>query len=188
MKHSSPEERSLPERAELLVAPAAVDAAVRRVASAITAALGDRPERPLALVVMRGGLVFAGQLLPQLNFPLDLDYVDATRYGPATHGGALTWRSGIPASVEGRTVLLIDDILDAGLTLAAIRERLLAAGASEVLIAVFADKQLAGSKPVAADFAGVTVPDRYVFGFGMDVRGLWRNLPAVYALPQDQPD
>lgn len=188
MNHSSSEERSLPERAELLVAPEAVAVAVSRVAAEITAALCGRPERPLVLVVMRGGLVFAGQLLPQLPFPLDLDYVDATRYGPSTHGGALTWRSDIPASVAGRSVLLIDDILDAGLTLAAIRERLLAAGASEVLIAVFADKQLASAKPVAADFAGVTVPDRYVFGFGMDVRGLWRNLPAVYALPQDQPD
>jgi hypoxanthine phosphoribosyltransferase len=188
LKHSSPEERSLPERAELLVAPDAVNAAVSRIAAAINAALGDLPERPLALVVMRGGLVFAGHLLPQLRFPLDLDYVDATRYGPATHGGALTWRSAIPAAVAGRSVLLIDDILDAGLTLAAIRERLLAAGAAEVLIAVFADKQLARPKPVAADFVGVTVPDRYVFGFGMDVRGLWRNLPAVYALPRDQQD
>lgn len=188
MKLSTSDERSLPDCAELLVSPEAIKAAVSRVAAAITAVLGDKPQRPLALVIMKGGLVFAGHLLPQLRFPLDLDYVDATRYGPATHGGLLTWRSGIPDSVAGRTVLLVDDILDEGQTLAAIREKLLVAGAAEVLIAVFADKQLARSKPVAADFVGVTVPDRYVFGFGMDVRGLWRNLPAVYALPQDQLD
>jgi hypoxanthine phosphoribosyltransferase len=188
LKLSPSDERSLPERSELLVSADAVNAAVRRIAVEISAVLGENQQRPLVLVVMRGGLVFAGQLLPQLRFPLDLDYVDATRYGPATHGGALTWRSGVPDSVAGRTVLLVDDILDAGLTLAAIREKLLAAGAAAVLIAVFADKQLTRPKPVAADFVGVTVPDRYVFGFGMDVRGLWRNLPAVYALPQDQRD
>ncbi len=73
-------------------------------------------------------------------------------------------------------------ILEGGRTRTAIRERLRAAGADEVVIAVFADKRLARARPVAADFAGVTVPDRYVFGFGMDVRGEWRNLPAVYAL------
>ncbi len=177
-----------PAGAELLVAPEVVDGAVRRVAAEIAAAVSRHAGRPLALVVMRGGLIFAGQLLPLLEFPLDIDYVDASRYGQATRGGELSWRAGIPDGVAGRTVLLIDDILDEGLTLAAIRDKLLAAGASEVLIAVFADKRLARPKPVAADFVGVFVPDRYVFGFGMDAGGLWRNLPAVYALAQDQQD
>lgn len=180
-------EPDFPAGAELLVAPDLVAASVKKVAGEITAAVVQGAGRPLALVVMRGGLIFAGQLLPLLGFPLDIDYVDASRYGQATRGGQLSWRVGVPDGVEGRTVLLIDDILDEGLTLAAIRDKLLAAGASEVLIAVFADKQLVREKPkpVAANFVGVTVPDRYVFGFGMDVGGLWRNLPAVYALPLD---
>jgi len=160
LKLSTTDDRSLPDRAELLVTEEVIAAAVSRVAAAICAALADRPERPLVLVILRGGLVFAGHLLPQLRFPLDLDYVDATRYGPATRGGALIWRSGIPEGVAGRTVLLVDDILDEGLTLAAIRERLRIAGAAVVLIAVFADKQLARAKPVTADFVGVTVPNR----------------------------
>ena len=179
---------ALPPRAELLLAPDAVAAAVTRVANALNAALGASPERPLAIVVMRGGLIFAGHLLPQLGFPVDVDYVDATRYGAATRGGELAWRGGIPDSVAGRTVLLIDDILDEGLTIAAIKNKLLEAGAARVLIAVFSDKDLQRQKPVAADFVGVTLPNRYVFGFGMDVRGQWRNLPAVYALAQDQQD
>lgn len=178
----------LPPRAELLLAPEGVAAAVTRVADAVSTALADQSTRPLALVVMRGGLIFAGHLLPQLRIPVDVDYVDATRYGAATRGGSLTWRAGIPEAVAGRTVLLIDDILDEGLTLAAIREKLLEAGAAKVLIAVFADKDLQRVKPVTADFVGVTLPNRYVFGFGMDVRGQWRNLPAVYALAQDQQD
>jgi len=179
---------ALPPRAELLLAPDAVAAAVTRVANALNAALAASPERPLAIVVMRGGLIFAGHLLPQLGFPVDVDYVDATRYGAATRGGELAWRGGIPDSVAGRTVLLIDDILDEGLTIAAIKNKLLEAGAARVLIAVFSDKDLQRQKPVAADFVGVTLPNRYVFGFGMDVRGQWRNLPAVYALAQDQQD
>lgn len=186
MKIPPPFDHRLPAGAEQLLAPAAVDAAVERVAAEISAAVGNSPEPLLALVVMRGGLVFAGHLLSRLRFPLTVDYVDASRYGASTEGGALTWRMGIPPGIAGRTVLVIDDILDAGLTLAAIRDQLLVAGALRVLIAVFADKQLAQTKPVTADFVGVTVPDRYVFGFGMDVHGLWRNLHAVYALPHDK--
>ena len=183
LQSSSAEARALLARSEQLFAPDAVGQAVARVAGEITAALCE--EQPLLLAVMRGGVVFAGHLLPLLQFPLDFDYVDATRYGNATRGGELDWRVDVPEMVLDRTVLVVDDILDEGHTLAAIRRRLLDAGARRVLIAVFADKQLPRSKPVAADFSGVQVPDRYVFGFGMDVRGLWRNLPAVYALSRD---
>lgn len=184
---ASSEIRGLPERAELLAAPAAVDAAVVSVANAINEVFEDKEARPLALVIMRGGLIFAGHLLPLLRFPVDIDYVDATRYGATTRGGELNWRAVIP-DVTGRVVLLIDDILDEGLTLAAVRKKLLDAGANEVLIVVFAEKDLPNAKPVKADFVGIKLPNRYVFGFGMDVRGLWRNLPAVYALSQDQQD
>ena len=79
-------------------------------------------------------------------------------------------------------VLIVDDVLDEGITLAAVKAGVLSAGAHRALIAVFAEKRLARPKPVAADFCGVMLPDRYVFGYGMDVKGLWRNLPAVYAL------
>ena len=176
--------RALLARAEMIIGPDDVNAAVSRVSTAITRTLAE--SHPLVLAVMRGSVVFAGQLLPLLHFPLDFDYVDATRYGPQTQGGVLNWRVDVPAAAHGRTVLLIDDILDEGHTLAAIRDRLLAKGARAVLIAIFADKQLNRVKPVRADFVGTTVPDRYVFGFGMDVKGLWRNLPAVYALrPED---
>lgn len=186
MKSSAAEARALLARAEQLLGPDEVAAAVRRVAGEITAALGER--QPLVLAVMRGSVVFAGHLLPLLQFPLDFDYVDVTRYGTATTGGTIDWRVDVPAAVHDRVVLVIDDILDEGHTLAAIRDRVLAAGARAVLLAVFADKQLARNKPVAADFTGTAVPDRYVFGFGMDIRGMWRNLPAVYALRREEHD
>lgn len=176
--------RALLAQSEQLLTAQDVARAVTRMAGEITAVLAA--DHPLLLTVMRGGVVFAGHLLPQLQFPLEFDYVDATRYGTATEGGRLQWRVDVPeAAVRGRTVLVIDDILDEGHTLAAVRDRLLESGVQRVLIAVFADKQLPVIKPVTADFIGVRVPNRYVFGFGMDVRGLWRNLPAVYALRQD---
>ncbi len=181
------EAHALLEGADLLLNPAEVAQAVTRVAVEISAVLNA--EHPLLLAVMRGGVVFAGQLLLQLRFPLEFDYVDVTRYGPATRGGKPEWRVDVSVNaVRGRTVLVVDDILDEGHTLACICDRLLEAGAKRVLTAVFADKQLPDEKPVVADFIGVKVPDRYVFGFGMDVRGLWRNLPAVYALRRDQLD
>lgn len=184
MPLTSAEARDLLARSEQLLTPEAVEQAVARVAGEISAALGE--EQPLLLAVMRGAVVFAGHLLPLLRFPLEFDYVDASRYGGATRGGELEWRMDVPAGVRGRTVLVVDDILDEGHTLAAIRRRLLDAGARRVLIAVFADKNLGRAKPVTADFIGTSLPDRYVFGFGLDVRGLWRNLPAVHALRQGE--
>ncbi len=169
--------------AERLCTADAVTQAVRRVAAAITTVLA--PANPLVLTVMSGAVVFTGQLLPLLNFPLDLDYVHLTRYGDATVGGRIEWKMFPETKIAGRVLLVVDDILDEGHTLAEIKRRVLEAGASEFYSAVFVDKDIGVSKPIAADFVGLTLPNRYVFGFGMDVKGAWRNLPAVYALKQD---
>ena len=174
------EARKILAEADMLCAAEESALAVRRVAAEITARLADA--NPLVLAVMGGAVVFAGQLLPQLIFPLDFDYLHVSRYGDLTTGGQLAWIVEPRSSVAGRVVLVVDDILDEGVTLAEIAKRLRAQGASDVLSAVFADKNLGRSKPVAADFVGVQLPNRYVFGYGMDVKGAWRNLPAVYAV------
>lgn len=174
------EARQILAEADVIIEAEAIQAALSRMASEICTALGDK--YPLLISVMGGAVIFTGQLLPQLPFPLDFDYVHATRYGDATSGGTLQWVVEPRTSVVGRTVLLIDDILDEGITLAAIRQHLLDAGATHVITAVFADKQIGKSKPIKADFVGVELPNRYVFGYGMDVKGAWRNLPAIYAV------
>ena len=171
------------ETADLVCPAAIVSAAVTRLAGEITARLAD--SFPLVLCVMRGAVVFSGQLLPQLRFPLELDYVEATRYGAATAGGEISWRMAPGPAVAGRTVLVLDDILDEGRTLAAIRDKLVDMGASRVLIAVLSEKETGRAKPVTADFTGVMLPNRYVFGCGLDAKGLWRNLPDIYALKED---
>lgn len=168
------------EASDLVCGEHEVQGAIARLAEQISARLRDA--YPLVLVVMGGAVVFAGQLLPRLRFPLDLDYVHATRYGAATQGGGLTWRVSPPQEARGRTVLLLDDILDHGQTLRAIRDQLLAQEATAVLSAVLVEKILSGDKPIAADFVGLRIPDRFVFGCGMDAKGFWRNLPEIRAM------
>jgi hypoxanthine phosphoribosyltransferase len=171
------------ETADLVCPAATVSESVTRLAREITARLAD--SFPLVLCVMRGAVIFAGQLLPQLRFPLEVDYVEVTRYGIATRGGELSWRMAPGPAVTGRAILVLDDILDEGATLAAIRDKLVAMGASRVLTAVLSEKNTGRTKPVKADFTGVLLPDRYVFGCGMDVKGAWRNLPDIYALKEE---
>ncbi len=168
------------EEAELLFSADQVRDAVARVAADITARLKD--EFPVVLSVMGGAVVFTGQLLPLLHFPLEFGAIEVTRYNNDVQGRDITWRLPPRDNVRDRLVLVVDDILDEGITLAAIHKRLTEMGARTVMSAVFADKDIGHAKPVAADFVGVKVPNRYVFGFGMDAYGLWRNLPAIYAL------
>lgn len=168
------------ETAEQIFSAERVAAEVSRIANEVTAKLAHR--HPLVLAVMRGSVIFSGQLLPQLEFPLHFDYLDVTRYGSATVGGRIEWKVSPGTAVAGRVVLVVDDILDEGHTLAAVRAKLLEAGASELYAAVLAQKDTGRAKPISADFVGITVPNRYVFGCGMDVRGAWRNLPAIYAV------
>jgi hypoxanthine phosphoribosyltransferase len=168
------------EESDLVAAENDVRAGIERVAAALSRDLGGA--YPLVLAVMGGAVVFAGQLLPKLRFPLDFDYIHVTRYGDATSGGGVQWRVPPPASVRGRAVLVLDDILDHGETLRAIREALSAAGATRVDCAVLVEKELKAAKPTRAEYVGLTIPDRFVFGCGMDAKGYWRNLPEIRAI------
>lgn len=177
---SAKEAQLVLENADLICTADQVYAAIDHVAAEITARLGDT--YPVVLSVMGGAIVFAGQLLARLRFPLDLDYIHATRYRNATQGSDIEWKVMPKEDIKGRVVLVLDDILDEGHTLAAVREKLLDMGASQFYSAVLAEKELGVSKPISADFVGVRLPNRYVFGCGMDVHGMWRNLPEIYAL------
>jgi hypoxanthine phosphoribosyltransferase len=168
------------EQSDLVCAAEDVERAIARLAAEIRARLADA--YPLVLAVMGGAVVFAGQLLPRLRFPLDFDYIHATRYGPRTSGAGIDWRVEPSQAVRERAVLVLDDILDGGQTMHAIRRRLLEMGAASFHCAVLVDKDLGRAKPVAADFVGLRIPDRFVFGCGMDAKGFWRNLPEIRAM------
>jgi len=180
--------RALLANATQIVDPQAVQDAVTRVADSLNARFGadDSTEFPLVLGVMGGAVVFTGHLLPQLSFPLDFDYIHVSRYGDEDRGGELVWKVVPRQNVAGRIIILVDDILDEGETLAHVKQRLLDMGAAEVIIAVFADKALGRKKPIQADLVGLSLPNQFVVGFGMDVYGYWRNLPGLWTIrPED---
>ena len=174
------EAQQLLDNAECIASAETVQAALDRLAGEISAALAG--EFPLVLAVMGGAVVFTGQLLPRLNFPLEFDFLHVTRYRGETRSGEMEWRVLPGQNVAGRNVLVLDDILDEGETLRAIRDKLHDMGAARIWSAVLTDKANGLAKPIRADFSGLSVPNRFVFGCGMDAYGLWRNLPAIYAL------
>lgn len=135
------------------------------------------------LTVMNGALIFAGHLALAIKTPLEFDYVHATRFHGGTEGRDLKWLRRPAIKLEGRQVILVDDILDEGHTLKAVRDACLEAGAAQVHLAVLCVKRHARRcEGIKADFQGVDVPDAYVFGFGMDYHELGRNLPDILAL------
>jgi hypoxanthine phosphoribosyltransferase len=167
--------------AERIHEHAALAAAIVRIGAEIDACLDGHPA--IFLTVMQGALPFAGQLATAIATPLTFDYVHATRYRGATQGGQLVWIKRPSIAFAGATVLLVDDILDEGHTLKAIRDYCLEQGAARVLLAVLCEKRHGRTvEGLRADFVGVEVPDRYVFGYGMDYHEQGRNLPAIYAV------
>ena len=167
--------------AECIHDAAAVQHILDRMAADITAAMAD--SLPIILCVMNGGIIMTGHLLTRLTFPLEIDYLQATRYQGETRGEEVAWLCRPRLSLAGRTVLVVDDILDEGLTLAAILDYCSEQGARAVYSAVLVEKmheRKAGG--LRADFVGLQVEDRYVFGYGMDYHGYLRNVKGIYAV------
>lgn len=167
--------------ADCLVTTEQVNLALDTMAAAITERF--KSSLPLVYCVMNGGVFTTVELIKRLNFPLEVDYLHATRYRRKTDVGDLYWRLVPEIAMKGRSLLIVDDLLDEGATLTAIIEHCKAEGAAEVACAVLVDKQhnrkaVPGFK---ADFTGLEVEDRYLFGCGMDYQGYLRNLPAIYA-------
>lgn len=144
--------------------------------------------KPVVLTVMQGGLIFAGHLIPKLQCKLEIDYIHATRYNNETSGGELSWKAYPASSLKGRTVLILDDIIDEGRTLQYIIQYCEQQGASKVISAVLLKKlhnrcaQHDSIVTSLGDNIALTVDDKYVFGFGMDYNGQYRQLDAIYSL------
>ena len=172
--------------AELLYDEQALDGVIGEMADAIAADYSSDDIPPLFVTVMKGGLHFAARLsfaLAGRGLDVEFDYLHATRYRGRTSGSGLAWLHRPETPMRGRRVLLVDDILDEGYTLQAVQRWCEDQNARDVRIAVLTekrhDRRIEG---VEADYCGVEVPDRYVFGYGMDYHEQGRNLPAIYAL------
>jgi hypoxanthine phosphoribosyltransferase len=165
--------------AELLFPERVVESAYDRMGREITAELEGCD--PLVMCVLTGGIIPAAKLMQRMEFPMTLDVIHASRYHGRTFGSEIEWISLPRQSLYDRTVLIVDDILDEGVTLDAIRNYCAKQGAAAVLSAVLIDKMLGHEKPFQADFVGLEAENRYLFGCGMDYKGYWRNLPGIYA-------
>jgi hypoxanthine phosphoribosyltransferase len=178
-----PELAAVRANARCLASSAEVGRACDALARDITQRLHDA--NPLLLCVMTGGAVPLALLLERLDFPLQVDYVHLTRYGLQTSGGEVNWIKRPPPSVRDRTVLVVDDILDHGITLAALIDECRALGAQRVLSAVLVTKTIAARAGVQrADFSALTLPDAYLFGCGMDYKSYLRNAPGIFAVAE----
>lgn len=171
------------QQAECLFTLQAIDESLEQLASQLNQEYVDK--NPVLLCVMNGAVMTMGHLLPKLQFNLETDYIHATRYGDKTVGGALHWRAKPNIDLNGRHVLLVDDIYDEGVTLAALRKFCQQAGAISVKAVVLADKQHTNKHGPQPEFIGLQIPDRYVFGFGMDYKGYLRNAPGIYAVQEN---
>jgi hypoxanthine phosphoribosyltransferase len=149
------------------------------MAADINSQLADA--EPLVLCVMNGGIVVAGKLLTRLTMPLTIDAINASRYKNQTFGTGIEWILKPRAVLTDRTVLIIDDILDQGITLAAIYEYCIEQGARAVYSEVLIDKKIGRDKPIQANFVGLECKNRYIFGYGMDYKGYCRNAAGIFA-------
>jgi len=171
----------LPDNSRLIFSAQQIQQAMDELAAKMNPVL--QHTKPLVLCVMQGGLIFSGQLIPRLDCLLEIDYIHATRYNNGIIGSDIRWKAEPAASLVGRTILILDDILDEGLTLKAIQQYCREQGAKQIFSAVLLHKKhKRGDASINADFVALEVEDSYVFGFGMDYEGLYRQLDAIYAL------
>lgn len=176
------EVQAILEEAECLYSTEEVNTALDKMANEITHKLKN--ENPLILCVMTGALITTGHLVTRLHFPLEMDYIHATRYRGTTRGGDLHWLVEPRKNLKGRTVMVVDDIMDGGLTLAAIIDYCRQAGAKAIYTAVMVSKNRTREPGVnfEPDFVGLTTEDKYLFGFGLDYEEYLRNVPGIYAV------
>ncbi|MET4695436.1 hypoxanthine-guanine phosphoribosyltransferase [Endozoicomonas lisbonensis] len=174
--------RQVRDEADCLYNEQQIEEAIASMGKAITEQLSD--SNPLVYCVMNGGLVITGKLMTHLQFPLEASYVHATRYRDQLTGGQLNWKVRPTQDMKGRTVVVVDDILDEGHTLEAIVDFCKEQGAEKVLTAVLIDKNHdRKARPgMKADFCGLEIEDRYIFGYGLDYQGYWRNANGIFAL------
>jgi hypoxanthine phosphoribosyltransferase len=179
MSTSRAEAERVMQQADCLFSKAEVEGAIDAMAKKIDDDMRDG--NVVVLCVMNGGLIMTAALLARLHFPLRVDYLHATRYRERTAGDDLHWKTEPTQDLAGKDVLVIDDILDEGYTLDAILGYCRAKSPASLRSAVLIEKQHTRGVNPNPDYIGLQVPDRYVFGYGMDYKGYWRNAPGIYA-------
>ncbi|HEV2141154.1 MAG TPA: hypoxanthine phosphoribosyltransferase [Candidatus Dormibacteraeota bacterium] len=156
---------------------------VRRLGRQISEVYADIDTPLVLVVILKGATVFAADLLRSLSIPAELEFVRASSYGAGTaSSGRLRLAHMVEGPLVGRHVLLVEDIVDSGLTVNVIERRIQRLGAASVRLAALLDRPARRQVEVKIDFAGFVIPDRFVIGYGLDYAGLYRELPHIYSL------
>jgi hypoxanthine phosphoribosyltransferase len=134
------------------------------------------------LTVMNGGLYFSAHLIPLLKHTIYHDYIHATRYGNKAHGGLLHWIKEPEDTIEGKNILIIDDILDEGITLSEIISKCKKMGANNIFYTALFNKLTDKEKSILPGYHVLNVPNKFVFGFGLDYKGFGRALPDLHII------
>lgn len=174
------------EKSTVLYTRSQLESRITELALQISEDIKDSNEIPIFLTVMNGGLFFSAALLNQIKEPIAMDYIHASRYGDATFGSIhITWFHQPNAEeIKNRHIYIVDDILDEGHTLAEIQRFIMSVGAKSCKLVALIDKDINKSKPVQADYVGLKAPNHFLFGYGMDIYGVHRQLPEIYIYNQ----
>jgi hypoxanthine phosphoribosyltransferase len=156
---------------------------VRRLGRQISKVYADIDQPLVLVVILKGATVFAADLLRSLTIPAELEFVRAASYGAGTSSsGRVRLAHMVEGPLDGRHVLLVEDIVDSGRTVDAITRRLRKMKPASLRVAALLDRPARRSVKVKIDFKGFTIPDRFVIGYGLDYAGLYRELPDIHAL------
>ena len=156
---------------------------VRRLGRHISEVYADIDTPLVIVVILKGATVFAADLLRSLSIPAELEFVRASSYPTGTSSnGRLRLAHMVEGPLVGRHVLLVEDIIDSGVTVNAVAKRIRKLGAASVKLAALLDRPARREVEVRIDFTGFVIPDRFVIGYGLDYAGLYRELPHIYSL------
>jgi hypoxanthine phosphoribosyltransferase len=166
-----------------MITSAQIARRVRRLGRQISTVYADIDTPLVMVVILKGATVFAADLLRSLSIPAELEFVRASSYPTGTSSnGRLRLAHMVEGPLVGRHVLLVEDIIDSGVTVTAVARRIRKLGAASVRLAALLDRPARRQVEVKIDFTGFVIPDRFVIGYGLDYAGLYRELPHIYAL------
>jgi hypoxanthine phosphoribosyltransferase len=169
----------------LLLPRAEIEATVKRLAAAISA--DHRDKGPLIIGILKGSFVFMADLVRQLDFPLEVDFVRLSSYGRGREtSGKVSVVQGLRTAIKGRHVLVVEDIIDTGITLSFLMDYLKKKKPASLRLCALTDKPLRRRVPIPIDYLGMSVPDKFIVGYGIDFGEKYRNLPDIYYLEDDK--
>jgi len=157
-----------------------IQAAVRRVAEDINRDIADK--NPLFICVLNGAFMFAGDLMKTVNFPCEITFIKLSSYEGLYTTGAVKEIIGLNESVVGRNVVVVEDIVDTGITMERILSSLRAKGAKDIRVATFLQKPDALQRDIRVDYVAMKIPNDFIVGYGLDYDGYGRNLKDIYTV------